>query len=61
MVFGFIYILDFVLSLEAANHTVCSNNVMYIESVRDKQNEYGDTVSTLVDPNIHRMSSLPRI
>ena len=55
------YILKIVLSLKAANYTVCSNNVMCIESVRDKQNEYGDTVSTLVDPNIHRTSSLPHI
>lgn len=37
-----------------------SNSVRYIESVKDKQNEYGDTVSTLVDPNIHCRSSLPR-
>jgi len=59
MVFCFIYILEIVQSLEAANNTVCSNNVRYIESVRDKQNEYGDTVSTSVDPNIHHRSSLP--
>jgi len=55
------YILEIVLSLKAANYTVCSNNVMYIESVRDRQNEYGDTVSTLVDPNIQRTSSVPCI
>ena len=41
------YVLEIVQSLEAANNTVCSNSVRYIESVRDKQNEYGDTVSTL--------------
>jgi len=41
------YVLEIVQSLEAANNTVCSNNVRYIGSVRDKQNEYGDTVSTL--------------
>jgi len=46
---GFMYVLVIVQSLEAASNTVCSNNVRYIESVRDKQNKYGDTVSTLVD------------
>jgi len=45
--FGFIYILDIVQSLEAANNTICSNNVRYIESVRAKQNEYGATVSCI--------------
>ena len=47
MGFGFIYILDIVQSLEAANNTICSNNVRYIESVRAKQNEYGATVSCI--------------
>jgi len=41
------YILDIVQSLEAANNTICSNNVRYIESVRAKQNEYGATVSCI--------------
>ena len=57
--FGFIYIGDCLEFRSSQLHL--SSIIMYIEIVRDKQNECVDTLSTLVDPTIHLTSSLPLI
>lgn len=54
--FGFIYAGD--CSEFRSSQLHCSSIIMYIEIVRDKQNEYIDTLSTSVDPTIHLTSSL---